>query len=154
MKRKLYSNMKRMTMLFSVAIICVTLTTLTLRLTVFGDLSGSVPGGSTTGPENGSFQYNIARRVNFSSPEALGDFRIVNPEANEYYMRVSIIHPDTGQEVFYSGFVRPGESLRSAALHVQLPSGEHESTARITAYDPETFRQLGSHEEEITLHIG
>jgi len=154
MKRKLYSNMKRMTTLFSIAIICVTLTTLTLRLTVLGNLANGPIGGNTAQMESGMFPYTIARRVHFSSPGARGDFRIENPETNEYYMSVSIINPETGQELYYTGFILPGESRREAALHVQLPSGVHESIARVTAYDPITFRQLGSKEQDITLHIG
>ncbi|MCL2857518.1 MAG: hypothetical protein FWE19_07385 [Oscillospiraceae bacterium] len=154
MKRKLYSNMKRMTMLFSIAIICVTLTALTLRLTVLGDLSNSPTGGRAAQVESERFDFVIARRVNFSSPEARGNFRIENLETNEYYMRVSIIMPDTGQEVFYSGFVRPGERHGAHPLHIQLPSGTHESIARVTAYDPLTFEPRGSEEQSITLHIG
>jgi len=156
MKRKLYSNMKRMTTFFCIVILCVTLTTLTLRLTVLGDLSiGSGSGGAGTAQmENSQFSYVIARRVNFSSPGAFGDFRIENPETNEYYMSVSVLHPDTGQEIFYTGFIRPGESRRQAALHVQLPVGVHESTARVTAHDPATFESRGSKEQNITLHIG
>ena len=150
MRRKLYSNMKRMTTLFCLAIVCVTLTTLTLRLTVLGDLTGS------PGPEEveGGLFYVISRRVNFSSPEAPGDFRIKNPETNEHYMRVSIIDDDTGYEVFYTGLISPGESRGAYALHRQLPPGVHYGTARITAYDPETLMLLGSHEQDITLHIG
>ena len=154
MKRKLYPNMKRMTTLFCIAIICVTLTTLTLRLAVLGDLSNGLGSVGTTQMENGQFSYVIARRVNFSSPDALGDFRIENPETNEYYMMVSVLHPDTGQEIFYTGIIRPGESRRQAALHIRLPAGVHETTARVTAHDPATLEQRGSKEQNITLHIG
>ena len=154
MKLKLYPNMKRMTTLFCIAIICVTLSTLTLRLTVLGELSGGSGSVGTTQMEGGQFSYVIARRVNFSSPDALGDFRIENPEANEYYMSVSVLHPDTGQEIFWTGFIRPGESRRQAALHIQLPTGVHDTTALVTAHDPATFEPRGSKEQNITLHIG
>ena len=153
MRRKLYSNMKRMTTIFCLAIVCLTLTTLTLRLTVLGDLTGI---GSSPGPEemDSGLSYVIARRVNFSSPEAPGDFRIENPGTNEHLMRVSIIDDGTGYEVFYTGLIIPGEGRGAYALHRQLPPGVHDGTARITAYDPVTLRRLGSHEQEITLHIG
>ena len=154
MKRKLYPNMKRMTTFFCIAIACVTLTTLTLRLTVLGDFTIGSSGAGTTHMEGGQFSYVIARRVNFSSPGAHGDFRIENPEDNEYYMSVSVLHPDTEQEIFWTGFIRPGESRREAALHVQLPTGVHESVARVTAHDPATFESRGSQEQKITLHIG
>jgi len=155
-----------MTTLFCIAILCVTLTTLALRLTVLGDLSNgggggggsSSPGGRSPaqveGGGDGAFYFYIARSVRFSSPSAQGDFRIANPESNDYYMRISIINPDNGQELFYTGFLRPGEERRSAALHIQLPSGTYESIVRVTAYDPQTLAQRGSEEQDITLNIG
>ena len=154
MKRKLYSNMQRMTSMFIIAIICVTVTTLALRLTVLGDLVIGGSGGGVTQVENGLFPYTIARRVHFDYPGARGDFRIENPETNEYYMSVEIIFPETGQVVFYTGFILPGETRGRYTLHVQLPEGVHECIARVTAHDPATYRPLGSQEQAITLHIG
>ena len=156
MKRKLYSNMRRMTTLFSVAILCVTLTALTMRLTVFGDIELGSPGGSAVERvESDMFNYIIATRVTFRTPEARGNFRIENPADSEHYMSVSIILPETGQELFYTGFIRPGGSRGEAALHLPiLPPGEHECIARITVYDPETFRPRGSKERPIILYIG
>ena len=155
MKRKLYSNMRRMTAMFSVAIICVTLTSLTLALTVFGDLAANGSAGAVVERvESELFSYTIASRVTFRTPESTGNFRIENPESNEYYMSVSIILPETGQELFYTGFIRPGETRGEAVLHIPLPVGVHECIARVTAYDPETFRERGSEERGITLYIG
>ncbi|MCL2578549.1 MAG: hypothetical protein FWE32_00785 [Oscillospiraceae bacterium] len=154
MKRRLYSNMRRMTALFSVAILCVTLSALTLRLTVLGDLAGGLPGGaSIERVESDLLDYTIARRVTFRTATARGDMRIENL-SDTFYMSVSIILPDTEQEVFYSGLIEPGQSLPERALHVQLPTGTHESVARITAYDPNTLQPRGSHDREITLYIG
>ena len=161
MKRKLYSNMRRMTALFSVAILCVTLSALTLRLTVFGDIELGTSGGGGGGGsmvervENEQFNYSIANRVNFRTPQSRGNFRIENPAENDYYMSVSIILPETGEELFYTGFIRPGESRGENALHLQtLPPGEHECIARVTVYDPETLRPRGSEERPIILYIG
>ena len=162
LKRKLYSNTRRMSALFCVAIACVTVSALALRLTVLGDLSGGGPSGSLSRSSGGQSEqegyallpYNIARSVRFASPSARGNFRIENLETNEYYIIVSIIHPQTGQELWYSGLIGPGQERGEAALHVQLPSGTHECIARVTAYDPTTFQPRGSQERNITLHIG
>ena len=155
MKRKLYSNMRRMTAMFSIAIICVTLSALTLRLTVFGDLAVNGPSGAVVeSVESELFPYTIARRVIFATPESRGNFRIENPETNNYYMRVSIMLPETGQEVFHSGFIRPGERVGERALHVPLPEGVHECIAIVTAYDPTTLQLRGSEERSITLSVG
>ena len=155
MKRKLYSNMRRMTTLFSIAIICVTLSALMLRLTVLGDLAVSGAAGPAVVRVNSElFPYTIARRVNFRTPESRGDFRIENPQSNEYYMSVDVILPETGKTVFYTGFIRPGDRRGQSALHIQLPEGAHEAIARVTAYHPVTFQPRGSEDRSITLYIG
>ena len=156
MRRKLYSNMRRMTTLFSITILCVTLTALGLRLTVLADMavSGPVRPAVEAAVESDLFPYTIARRVQFSASDSHGNFRIENPETNEYYMSVSIILPETGQEVFFTGFIRPGESRGQARLHVQLPEGVHECIARVTAIDPVTLQPRGSEDRSITLYIG
>jgi len=153
MKRKLYSNMRRMTALFSVAILCVTVTALTLRLTVFGDMDG-LPASPAQQVDSERFPFEIAQRVSFRTPDASGDFQIKNPETNQYYMSVSIILPETEQDVFYTGLIRPGETRQSGTLHVQLPTGTHQSIARVTAYDPVTLEPRGSQDLDITLYIG
>lgn len=90
MKRKLYSNMKRMTSLFCVAIVCLTLTSLLLRLTVFSDLaitaSASFDESSTALPEedSGLFPYTISRKVNFDSPKSQGIFRFTTPKPTSF----------------------------------------------------------------------
>ena len=153
MKRKLYSNMRRMTALFSVGILCLTVTALALRLTVFGDMDG-LHSPSVQQVQSELFPFEIARRVSFRTPASSGDFRIENPADNQYYMSVSIILPETGQQVFYTGLIGPGETRQSATLHVQLPSGTYQCIARVTAYHPDTFEQRGSEDLEITLYIG
>lgn len=160
MKRKLYSNMKRMTSFFCVAIVCVTLTSLLLRLTVFSDLAVTVmaaPDESSLtlgAEESGLFPYTISRKVTFETPHAKGDFQIHNPETNEFYMTVTVIQPDTGENLLYTGFIKPGQSRESAALHIELPEGIYSCVAQITAFDPETLEPSGSEERDITLQIG
>lgn len=157
MKRKLYSNMKRMTSFFSVAIVCVTLTTLLLRLTVFSDLAAmAAPEAAPTYSEEqtGLFDYTISSKVTFEAPGAKGDLLILNPDANECYMTVAIIKPDTGENLFYTGFIKPGQGREGATLHIQLPEGVYQCVAQVTAFDSETLESIGSEERDITLYIG
>lgn len=159
MKRKLFPNVKRITTMFSIAIICMTLTTLTLRLTLFSDMAVSAASPSTSQaepqePEQGMFPYSLSRNVYFANAQSRGDFRIQNPDTNEHYMTVNIILPSTGESLLYTGFIRPGESREDAPLHIQLPDGTYDCIAEITAYDPETLQPKGSEQREITLYIG
>jgi len=148
-----------MTTLFCFSILCVTLSTLFLRLTVFSDLV--IPTGSESSApsaredvEPGLFPYTLNRKINLATPDSRGDFRIHNPETNEHYMTVSIILPSTGENLFYTGFVKPGQTRDSAALHIKLPEGVYECVAEVTAYDPVTLKPRGSEERDVTLQIG
>ncbi len=159
MKRKLYSNMKRMTSGFCVAIVCVTLTSLLLRLTVFDDMAitATAPADETSvvaEEDSELFPYTISRKVYFDTPKSQGDFQIHNPETNKFYMTVTIIKPDTGENLLYTGFIKPGQSREKAALHIQLPEGIYQCVAQITAFDPETLEPSGSEERDITLYVG
>ncbi len=160
MKRKLYPNIKRMTSLFCVAIVCVTLTSLLLRLTVFSELAVTALAApdetslALSEEESGLFPYTISRKVNFDSPQSQGNFQIHNPETNEFYMTVTIIKPDTGENLLYTGFIKPGQSRDKAALHIQLPEGIYQCVAQVTAFDPETLEPSGNEERDITLYIG
>lgn len=153
MRRKLYPNIRWMTRLFMFSIICLTLSTLALRLTVFGDIPINPVSGQT---EEGQelFQFAIARQVHFDGQTGVGNLRIENQDTNNYFMSVSILLPETGQEVFYSGFIRPGESRTEALLQIRPEPGVYEATARITVYHPQTLEPRGSQEREITLQVG
>lgn len=157
MKRKLYANTKRMTSMFCVAIICVTLTSLMLRLTVFSDVAVAVAAEENVQvpqEDTSLFPYTISSKVSLESPQARGNFMISNPETNTNYMTVAIVLPETGENVLYTGFVKPGEARESAALHIPLPEGVYDCVAQVTAYDPQTLSPRGSEERPITLYIG
>ena len=161
MKRKLFANIRHVTSLFSVAIICVTLMALMLRLTVFSEMAvmaaanpGRGQGRIISNPEPGFFPYSLSRNVHFATPGSRGNFMITNPATNEFYMTVSVILPETGENVMFTGFIRPGDTLESLPLDIQLEEGIHECIAEITAFDPETLTPRGSEQIPITLHIG
>ena len=126
MKRKLYSNMKRMTSLFCVAIVCVTLTTLLLRLTVFSDLAVTVLAApdetslALPGEESSLFPYTISRKVAFENAHSPGDFQIHNPDTNEFYMTVTVIRPETGENLLYTGFTRAKSLLIVAGSRTEV----------------------------------
>lgn len=156
MKRKLYPNIKRMTSLFCVAILCVTVTSVVLRLTVFSEVAAttSTKEEELYTPEETLFPYTISRKVQFDTPQSKGSFRIENPETNEFYMTVSIILPQTDENLFYTGFIRPGEGREAAALHIPLPNGVYDCVAEITTFDPDTLEPRGADRQDITLYIG
>ena len=175
MKRKLYSNIKRMTTTFAVCILCVTVSLLVLRLTVFSNMATSRPERTPTAPISESppnspspeqpedptgddggeqFPYQINRKIYFARPDSYGNVLIRNPETNDYYMSVDILLADSRDSVLFTGFIKPGETRDSAKLNRELPVGIYECVAEISAYDPETLDILGSLTQEVSLYIG
>lgn len=168
MQRRLYSNIQRMTTVFWVSILCVTLSLLTLRLTVFSDMapaaqpafaSGENPASEDESPQGGmvggeSFPYQIRTKIYFSKPDAKGNVLISNPETNKYYMSVDILLADTRDSVLFTGFIKPGEARESMRLTRELKDGVYECEAEITAYDPDTLDEVGSLTQSVTLYIG
>ncbi|MDR2908459.1 MAG: hypothetical protein LBU86_01055 [Oscillospiraceae bacterium] len=161
MKRKLFPNVRRITTIFTISIFCVTLAALFLRLTVFSDLKALASpvysaenDPSALEDEPGFFPYSMSRNVYFATPDSRGSFLISNPETNEYFMTVAVILPKTGENLLYTGFIMPGESLNDLALDIPQPEGICECIAEITAYDPDTMRPVGSEQKDITLRVG
>ena len=122
MKRKLYSNMKRMTSLFCVAIVCLTLTSLLLRLTVFSDLaitaSASFDESSTALPEedSGLFPIPSAARSTLTLP---------NPGFSDPQPKPTVLHDryiiaGHRRKLLYTGFIK---AKQRKAARIQLPEG-------------------------------
>jgi len=161
-KRKLYSNVKRLTTMFLVCIMAVTACTLTLRLTVFSDIASaetpdtlSTGSDSTTGSGEGDlFTYQINQKIYFPRPDAMGNVLIRNPETNEYLMSVSIRLPDSKDDLIYTGYLKPGVPYDSASLNVLLEEDVYDCVAEIRAYDLKTNEFKSKLEVPVQLYVG
>jgi len=159
MGERLYPNIKRITNLFCLAIILLTVGLFALRLTALrGMVRDEAPPPAPTHEElmvNGmAFGYILLNDIDFDSPDAEGNIKARNIEENTLHMRLEIVYDITGRSVYLSPFLRPGEEIVSIRLQGSpLASGEHKCTAIITVYDPATRRQLHSHRQPVTIRI-
>lgn len=103
--------------------------------------------------DKSAFQFRINSRPVFADSSAEGALFIENPKENRYLMRVTIRLKESGESVYKTQVIRPGYGIGSDKLSKELPPGEHEAAAIITAMDPETGKTVGSAQAELRLII-
>lgn len=57
---------------------------------------------------------------------------LVNPEGNPCYFKFVIVLNDTGEQIFESKYVAPGDAITDVALTRPLEEGEYNATIQIT----------------------
>ena len=78
---------------------------------------------------------------------------IENPSNQGKLIRVEITRDDTGEKVYETGAIRPGNYVEAAPLAVDLLAGVYECTAVFLAYGVETEELIGQAAVKITLTI-
>lgn len=58
-----------------------------------------------------------------------------NPEENEVYFEISFLLTDTGEEIYKSKYLAPGQHLYDITLNRALEAGEYEMTIHYATYD-------------------
>lgn len=78
---------------------------------------------------------------------------IENPSNQGKLIRVEIVRDDTGEKIYETGAIPPGNYVESAPLDVELPAGEYPCTAVFLAYREETEELIGQAAVKITLTL-
>lgn len=100
----------------------------------------------------GMFNISINPQPVFPDGKSEGDLRIENIPANHYYTKVSITL-ESGEKVFQSGGLKPGQYIKSAKLDKPLKKGDYPATASFVITNPEDMEEIGTVNAKITLHI-
>ena len=99
------------------------------------------------------FSFKVNSRPIFEDGGGAGTLRIENPNHNMYPFTVEIFLDETGEKIYESGGIFPNRHINTAKLGRALPQGEHEATAYINAYDPDTKEFRGKSAVELTLVV-
>lgn len=103
--------------------------------------------------EEGMFNVSIAPAILFNSADGQGQARIENVPANLYHMSVEITLDDTGDLLYQSKGIKPGQFIEYITLEKQLAPGVYNATALFKAYDPETLKQEGQVAVKINIIV-
>ena len=78
---------------------------------------------------------------------------IENPSNQGKLIRVEIWRDDTGEKIYETGAIPPGNYVESAPLKEKLPAGEYSCTARFYAYREEDEAYIGQAGAQIKLTL-
>jgi methionine-rich copper-binding protein CopC len=103
--------------------------------------------------EEGMLNISISSEISFSDGTGKGKANIYNVEANNYIFKVAITLDDTGETVYESGGIQPGQYIQYIELEKDLDAGQYPATASFTAYTQDTHQIVGSAAAQIDLYI-
>lgn len=78
---------------------------------------------------------------------------IENPANQGKLIRVEVTRDDTGEKIYETGAIPPGNYVESAPLDVELPAGQYACTAVFFAYQEESEELMGQAAVELILTL-
>ena len=102
---------------------------------------------------NMSMNITPSGQVSGTAAERSINWLIENPSNQGKLIRVEITRDDTGEKIYETGAIRPGNYVESAPLDVRLPAGEYACTAVFFAYQEDTEALIGQAAVKIRLTL-
>lgn len=79
--------------------------------------------------------------------------RFENIEANHWDQKCTLTLDETGEVLWQSGAIAPGQSIDNAKLSRSFDAGSYPVTATVTGYDRDTHEEKGKLAGKVTLYI-
>lgn len=165
LKYRLYQHTRRFARVFCLSILCVTVSMLALRLTVFSDmaiaepkgLSDIISGSQEVRGGGSTFTYELNSAVTLENSEAKANVLIRNLSTDGKLMSVDYRLAGTNESIYFTGLINPGASIDATRLDSPgraLSDGEYPCNAQITVYDPDSLEQIGETTQDVVVHVG
>ena len=103
--------------------------------------------------DESQFTLNILPEANFPDGKSLGSIYIKNPATNAFPISVEVIDDNTGDVIYESGGIEPGEEITEGTLKKDLEKGVYTCTAQVSIYDPKTKEFKGQTAAEIIVDV-
>ncbi|MBO1306483.1 hypothetical protein JZO70_09940 [Enterococcus sp. 669A] len=100
-----------------------------------------------------NFNMMIASEATISGSTQQGQLPIKNPESNVYPINVEIKDDESGEIIYTSGAILPGEEIDQIQLDQPLEKGTHKTTALFSLYDPQTKKKQGEVSAGVTISV-
>lgn len=112
-----------------------------------------VPGQSEDQKEPSYFVIQVNAGPTVSRGGKRCNLMIGNPAENEQYVKVKLILDDTGEKLFCSEILKPGERNAYVELERVPEAGEHNATAVFMVYDPDSMEQMTEIDAGVLLTV-
>lgn len=103
--------------------------------------------------EEGMFNVSINGRIIFKDTKGEGSIGMENIPGNRYYSRVVIRRDDSGEVLYESQGLKPGQYLDKIKLKQKLATGSYDCTAQVIATDPESLDDIGQVQVKIQVVV-
>lgn len=89
------------------------------------------------------FNMMIGAKAEIDSRTQKGTLHIRNPQTNAYPVNVVVNDDQTGEVIYTSGAIRPGEEVMRVKLEKKLSKGTYQTTAHFSLYHPTSKAKMG-----------
>ena len=103
--------------------------------------------------DEGMLTFSINATPAFPDGTSPGNLMIENAEINNNRFTVAIYRTDTGEKVYESGYLDPGQYIEEAPLDVDLAAGTYPCTAQFSTYKLSDNTPIGQAAAEITVYV-
>lgn len=103
--------------------------------------------------DEGMLTFSINSTPVFDNGTANGNLMIENSEINNNRFTVAITRDDTGETVYQSGALDPGQYVDDVPLDVALPAGEYACTATFSTYKLSDNSPIGQAAAGVTITV-
>jgi hypothetical protein len=103
--------------------------------------------------DEGTVNFQINADPCFESGQAEGNLLVANLEGSCNRLTVELVLKDTGESLYRSGAIAPGQRIDGIRLNRTLPAGDYSCIAYFNAYRLQEDTYLGRAGAEVTLHI-
>lgn len=103
--------------------------------------------------DEGMLTFSINSTPVFENGTANGNLMIENSEINNNRFTVAIVRDDTGETIYQSGALDPGQYIDDVPLDADLPAGEYACTATFSTYRLSDNSPIGQAAAGLTITV-
>lgn len=97
--------------------------------------------------------FSINTSPVFLNGTSKGNLLIENPGNNAKLLQVRIVADDTQEELYASGYLKPGTYIEDAKLDKVLEKGSYPATAYFLAYEQDSAEYIGQTGAQLTITV-
>lgn len=103
--------------------------------------------------DEGMLTFSINATPAFPDGTSPGNLMIENAEINNNRFTVAIYRNDTGEKIYESGYLDPGQYIENAPLDEDLDEGVYECTAQFSTYKLADNAPIGQAAAEVKIYV-